>query len=123
MRAAIDARIARRELAFDLRPVGVELFGEDQRQRGEHALPHLRGRAEDGDGVVGRDRHPGVELGAFGGVGLRGAAEDRAAQREREGEAGRALDEAAAGEFGGLNGLVHGQASFAARWMARTMRG
>ena len=123
VRAAVNARVARRELALHLRPVGVELFGEDQRQRSEHALPHLRTRAEDGDGVVGRDRHPGVELGAFGGIGLRGAAEDRAAQREREGETCRGLDEAAAGHFGGLNGLVHGQASFAARWMARTMRG
>ena len=49
-----------------------------------------------------RDRHPGVELGAFGGERLRGAAEDRAAQREREGQTGRGLDEAAAGQLRGV---------------------
>ena len=57
----------------------------------------------------------------------RGLAEEGAAEREREGQAGRALDEAAAADRGleraFLIGVFMAQPSRAARSMARTMRG
>ena len=74
-----------------------------------------------------RDRHPGVELGRLRRAErLRRAVAD-AAEREGEGQSGRALDEAAAADAGVeepfLMCLFMAQASRAARWMARTMRG
>ena len=68
-------------------------------------------------------RHPGVELGRPSAASaFAGAAEQRAAEREREGQTGRALDEAAAGDVGrALMCLFMPQASFAARWIARAI--
>ena len=52
----------RRLLDLDLRPVGVQLLGDDQGQRGVDALPHLRRRSHDGDRAVGCNGDIGVEL-------------------------------------------------------------
>ncbi len=49
-----------RKHRLDLRPVGVELVGDDCRQRGECALSHLGGGRDDGDRAVGCDREPDV---------------------------------------------------------------
>src|SRR5439155_21667684 len=53
---------------LDERPVAFELLGEDLRERGETALPHLGAAVADDDGIVGLDHHPGVDLAgiAFG---------------------------------------------------------
>ena len=45
MVVAVDLRVGRRVLRRHLGPVRVELLRQDERQRGEHALPHLGGRA------------------------------------------------------------------------------
>jgi hypothetical protein len=50
------------EFALDLRPVDLQLLGDDLRQRGRGALPHLRMRDADGDGLVGIDHDPGGDL-------------------------------------------------------------
>src|SRR5258706_197015 len=50
---AVDLVVRRRGNDAHLRPVGVQLLGDDQRQRGERALTHLDGRRLDVDRAVG----------------------------------------------------------------------
>ena len=57
------------ELGLDLRPVDVELLGDQHRDRGDAALAHLGVRDADGDGAVLVDHEPGVDLGAARGRG------------------------------------------------------
>jgi hypothetical protein len=52
--------VGRRRLDADLRPVGVELLGEQRREAGMGALAQLDVLGDEGDGVVGRDAHEGV---------------------------------------------------------------
>ena len=49
-----------RRLDADLRPVGVELLGQDGGQSGMRALSDLEVLGDDGDGIVRRDPHEGV---------------------------------------------------------------
>ena len=67
-RIAVDRLDRRRRHDPHLRPVGVELLGDDQRQRGHRPLPHLGRRRHDGDRAVGRDADPWAErlAGALG---------------------------------------------------------
>ena len=51
-----------REHRPHLRPVRIQLFGDDQRQGGERALAHFGRRRHDGDRAVGRDRQPDARL-------------------------------------------------------------
>ena len=51
----VAARVGGRALDPDLRPVGVELLGDQRRQPGVGALPHLEVLHDHGDGVVGAD--------------------------------------------------------------------
>jgi hypothetical protein len=61
---------------FHLRPVAFELFGDDHRQRGDGALPHLVVRRADEDAAIGVNRLEGVDLvwRAVGPPSLRGNA-------------------------------------------------
>ena len=61
---AVLAQIARRRGIFDLhlRPVAFQLFGDDHRQRGDGALPHLVMRRADQNAAVRIDREEGVDL-------------------------------------------------------------
>ncbi len=103
---AVFRLVAGRLHDADMRPVGVELLGDDQRQRGARAGPHLRAMRDDGDlpARVDRDEHLRVEDGAAGhiaGTGLVG--ERRIGRQQPCGEhepAGRgdALEEAAAAD-------------------------
>src|SRR5262249_6232066 len=47
VRIAIDLRVRRRELYLDLRPIGVELLRQNERQGGHDALAHFRRWTED----------------------------------------------------------------------------
>ena len=59
-RVVVDRR-NRGRLESDLRPVGVELLGDEHRDAGVRALAHLRVVDDDGHGVVGPDPHKGIE--------------------------------------------------------------
>ena len=54
--------VGRGKFGLDLRPVGLELLGDDHRQGGEAALAHLGARIADDDRVVGLDHEPGIDL-------------------------------------------------------------
>jgi hypothetical protein len=56
---AVELRIGGGELDLHLRPVGVHLLGDDERQRGHRALAHLGAGAEDRHRAVEGDLHPG----------------------------------------------------------------
>ena len=56
------------EHGLDLRPLDVQLLGDQHRNRGRAALPHFRVRHADRDRSVLVDREPGVDLGAARGV-------------------------------------------------------
>ena len=105
-RIAIDRLDRRRSHDLDLRPVGIEFLGEDQRQRGHRPLPHLGGRGHDADGAVVRNADPWTErlAGARGGQGRCVGA---AGQREGERKTRRADHHLAAGQCGMLEWLVH----------------
>jgi hypothetical protein len=93
---AVDRLDRRRGYKLHLRPVGVELLGEDQRQRGQRPLTHLGRRRHDGDGSVGRDADPRAEP-ATGRVGGQHGGVDMFAQREGERQTGGADHDLAAG--------------------------
>ena len=61
---ALARKVAPGRDAFgrDLAPVALQLFGDELREAGERALPHLRARDADDAGVVGLDRDPDVDL-------------------------------------------------------------
>jgi hypothetical protein len=83
-------------LAAHLRPVGIELLGDERGQAGEISLPHLVVLADDGDEVVGADAQERVRRqrtggAAFGGhTGGRGGTL-RKAEAEDQAGAGQAL--------------------------------
>ena len=56
-----------RELGLDLRPVDVELLGDQHRDRGDAALALLGVRDPQGDGAVLVDHDPRIDFGADGG--------------------------------------------------------
>ena len=115
-------RIDRRGLHLHLRPVRVQLFGDDERNRCVDALAHLGGRVDDGDRPVGGDAHVGVDS-ATGAGGQRPDAGVEP-KRESEREAGGAGKHGAAGQAAaGHVRRGHGQPSFDARSMALAMRG
>ncbi len=76
--------VHRRLLDLHLRPVGIEFFGDDQRQHGVDALPHFGRRRHDGDRAVAPDGDIGVE---FSGRALRQRLD--AVHRRREGKGER----------------------------------
>ena len=86
-------RVGAGPLGLDLRPVEVELLGDEHRHRRHHALPHLEHRQHDAHGVVGVDLDPDVGLEAC-----------RRPLRDRASPIGeiRADHQAAAGGGGGL---------------------
>ena len=53
-------RVGRRRFDLDLRPVGIELVGEDGGDARVRPLPELDVLADHRDGVVGRDAQEGV---------------------------------------------------------------
>ena len=93
---------------------------------GVHPLPHLRRRRHDRDGPVGRNRDVGVELAGCLRERLLPRRQGRS-KHESERQAGAAGEYLAAAQTlrdGLMMSLAgHDQASFAARSIARTMRG
>src|SRR5262249_9960444 len=61
VRISVDLRIRGGKLGLYLRPVGVELLGQNERQGRHDALPHFRRRTEDRHGIVGADGDPGID--------------------------------------------------------------
>ncbi len=115
----------RRGFGAHLRPIGVELLGDDGGEPGIGALPHLDMLDHDRHAVVGRDAHEGV--GREHAVGRRSGGDARhAGPVEADGQAGggggRALEKAAAA--GVSERARHDQPSMmrAASWMAARMR-
>ena len=86
----------RRGLDHHFRPIGVEFFGEDQRQSRADALPHFDGRRDDGDRAVGSDAHEGVECGR---TGLSRRLLRRELESKAEGEASRTGEHATTGKI------------------------
>ncbi len=58
------------ELGADLLPVALQLLGQQLRERGHGALPHLRFVDLEGDGVVSAHLDEGVQLKGAGSLGL-----------------------------------------------------
>ena len=56
----VEVGIHRRQRDLDLRPVGLELLGEQHRDRGQAALPELGGGHHQGDRVIRGKMNPGV---------------------------------------------------------------
>ncbi len=112
---AVGFLVARRLDDAHLGPVGVELVGDDHRQRGaRRAVPHLGAMRHDGDDAVLVDGDEDVRIGdhamrhllGAGGIGHRGT--DR---RELRGEnehagAGDALEHVAAADVGDSDVLL-----------------
>ena len=100
----------RREHRPDLAPVGVELFGDDDRQGGERALAHLGRRRDHGDDAVGRDRQPDIRRVRRRrvGEGVVDEGERIGRDRQRQAEPGRGFEEIAA--VHDLAVLIHGSA-------------
>jgi hypothetical protein len=124
---AVFLLVARGLLDVHPRPIGLHLVGDDHRQAGAHARPHLRPVRDDGDGAVRRDAHEhfGVVDGAVrhgaraGGVRRhRPARQHGCGQHEAAGDA-QALQHRAAGD---LDDLVHDQAPVLASRTALAMR-
>ncbi len=63
------------------------------------------------------DRHPGIELGAFGREGLEAQPRIAPLSANEKVKPAAVFTKPRRLSSGGLNGLVRGQASFAARWM------
>src|SRR5438105_2637332 len=59
---ALHALAGRRIFDAHLRPVALELLGDELRETGDGALPHLGAHYTDVHGVVGRDRDPDADL-------------------------------------------------------------
>ena len=100
---AVEFVVGRRGDDAHLRPVGVELLGDDEGERGQGALPHLNGRRLDVDRAVRRDAHPRIEgLGTRRGrrgehrpLRLHGPEAGAAGEQHAERQAGRADHELA----------------------------
>ena len=60
----VVTQVARRRSVFDLdlRPVAFEFLGDNHRQRGDGALPHLLMRRANEDAAIGADGEEGVDL-------------------------------------------------------------
>src|SRR6266568_311053 len=86
---AADLLRGRDEFRAHLRPIALELLGDEHGKAGGAALPHLRARHADEDAVVGIDHDPRRQLGGFGSSG-----EHRRRQRQlkREPSAKRGRD-------------------------------
>src|SRR5204862_1098979 len=97
-------------------PIRIHLLGDDHRQRGAHALPHVRLRDVDRDDAVGADFDERAE-GMRRVARFRGARELQAEDEARGGGGGE-LDEVAAGDFDD----AHRYTSSAARWIAFRIR-
>jgi hypothetical protein len=69
----IFAGVGRRGFDADLRPIGVELFGDDGGKAGIGALPHFKMLGDHRDAVVRRNAQEGVRRKVFGSVSQRAA--------------------------------------------------
>lgn len=134
--------VAVRLLDANPRPVGLHLLGDDHRQAGADAGPHLGAVRDDGDDAVGRDRdeHARVHHGAMRHLvraglvgGKSGARHHGSGQNEPAGQAEAFQDIAAryvvdldmpfeATEFSRIGANVHDQTPVDARWTAFSMR-
>ena len=59
-RVAVDLVVIRRFRDADLAPIGIEILGEDQRQRRAHALTHFDRGRDDGNDIVVADGDPRI---------------------------------------------------------------
>ena len=87
-----EVAAGREALGRDLLPVALELLGDELREAGERALPHLRARDADHAGVVGPHHDPDVDLGAVAGALRLRVADERQVHAEREAAAGAAAE-------------------------------
>ena len=119
---AVNLGVRRGPFDGDLRPVGVHLLGDDERQRGHRALPHLGAGAENRDPAIRSNAHPRRHRRVRQGIGLRLRHQANAvvAKRDAERHAPQTGEHAAAGEI--TVDARHDQASRAARSMAAMMR-
>ncbi len=97
----VELGVGRRELETHLRPVGVELLGDDGGEPGGVALPHVEVLDDHRHGIVGRDPHKGVGLrrGTAGGErdGLSAAGRSFVGGEAATRDEGQAEDEPARG--------------------------
>ena len=85
--ATVDLGVGDGLLDRNRRPVDVQLLGDQHRQSGLDALPHLGNLGGDGHLAVGRDAHIGVDLGVARRLAFRrhGEAQQQAAAQGRPG--------------------------------------
>ena len=114
---ALKALARRRVLGGDLRPVALQLLGNELAEAGQRALAHFRARDAEDDGVVRLDDDPDAQFGR--GVGARSARAQRQVHAQRKTAGGGAADhEGAAINF---RDEVHDplpSQAFAAAWIA-----
>jgi hypothetical protein len=72
-KVGIFARVGRRRFDANLRPIGIELFGDDGGKAGIGALPHFKMLGDHRDAVVRRNAQEGVRRKVFGSVSQRAA--------------------------------------------------
>ena len=128
---AVARFVARRLRDADLRPVGIELVGDDHRDRGAHALSHLLPVAGHGDDAVGGDGDedarvvaPALRHAVGAELLLLRAGPAGQPDREHERAGGDAAEERAPADVREHEAVVrHGRAPFAACLMAARMRG
>jgi len=94
---AVDFGIGRGPFDGDLRPVGVHLLGDDERERRHRALTHLGAGAQDRDRAVWRDADPWIDCGVGQGIRLclRHQAHAVVSDRDAERHSAQAGDHAA----------------------------
>ena len=102
-------------LDVDLRPIGFEFVGDDDRPAGPHALPHLGAVAGDGDGTIFGDRHENLRAvlpAVRHPVGAEAGRLRHARQRDRKNQGTGPAEKAAAAQIddgadaGGIGGRV-----------------
>ncbi len=100
--------VSGRKLETDLCPIGLELFGQQHRQRGRHPLAHLRAIDDHQHTVVGADAQPRIGCKGCHSAPIRDLEPDHQAGADGAGHLKKRAP-------------FH-QASFAARWIAARMR-
>src|SRR5262249_32248695 len=108
----------RRKFGRDLRPVALELLGDELGEAGHGALAHLGAGDADDDGVVRADHHPGGDLRrAVGGTHYLRPDRDVEPEREAPAERGGAHHEGATID---LRNVIHVGLPYAltAAWIA-----
>ncbi len=130
----VELGVGRREIDAHLRPVRVELVGDDGGKARRVALSHVEMLDHHRDGVVRGDpdegvglSRPGIDAAAFRRQRLHAREGDRNAENERAGGGGGAAEKGAAGggqgeRISGQHGNLPHASAVAASWTAARMR-